>query len=283
MLDHVRHQVDVRVVGHGDVQHAAGPALGLVAHPQDLAVAHVPQGALDVPHLGHAQPHVLHGADRLPEVHGVTDAQLVLGHHKDAGEVVLHQGLRAEGQGHTGDARRGDHRGDVEAQFRDDHEDRDGPHDDGGHRSQHRTDGAGPQRLPLRGHPGVLHPAGLAVVEALDDPGLRAARDAAGDLADQQAHHGGDHHGPDQHQEHAEGFVEPEFEVVHRLQRIRSPWVCAWRGRGGSWGSGVVGRQAGPADPTQTRGGSDAQSQSLTLNTTYSATPTSTMSTSAMG
>src|SRR3546814_3201106 len=56
---------DVGAVREGQVDDRDGEALALVAHAQDLAVAHVPDGAVDVPQRGDAQPDRLDDAARL--------------------------------------------------------------------------------------------------------------------------------------------------------------------------------------------------------------------------
>ena len=98
------------VVADVDVEHGAGPVLALVADPQDLAVADVPDGAVDVADAGHAQADVLDGADRLAEVDLVAHAVLVLDHHHHAGEEVLDEVLGAEADGQTEDTGAGQDR-----------------------------------------------------------------------------------------------------------------------------------------------------------------------------
>src|SRR5699024_12089402 len=100
----------------GDLEHGTGPALGEVAHAQDLTVAHMPQRAREIADLSAAQSDVLDLTDGLAEVDGVTDAVLVVDDDEEAGEVVADELLGAEGDGHTGDGGRGKDRGDVEVE-----------------------------------------------------------------------------------------------------------------------------------------------------------------------
>ena len=89
--DEPLHLLHIGVVGHGEVDDDAGPALRHVADPQDLAVADVPDGAVDVAQPGDAQADRLDGPDGLPEVDLVADAVLVLEDHEDAGQEVRDQ------------------------------------------------------------------------------------------------------------------------------------------------------------------------------------------------
>src|SRR3712207_7221042 len=61
----------------------------LVADPQDLAVAGVPDHAVDVAQPGDPQADGLDGAAGFPEVDDVTDAVLVLQDDPDPGAEVL--------------------------------------------------------------------------------------------------------------------------------------------------------------------------------------------------
>ena len=101
LLQDATHPGDVLAVGERHVEHRPRPVLALVADPQDLAVADVPDGAVDVAEPGDAQADRLDGAAGLAEVDGVADAELVLEDHEDAGEEVLDEVLGAEAQGHT--------------------------------------------------------------------------------------------------------------------------------------------------------------------------------------
>ena len=107
---------EVLVERDRDVEHGARPVLALVADPQDLAVADVPDRALDVAEPGDPQAHRLDGAAGLAEVDRVTDAVLVLEDHEDAGQEVLDQALRAEAQRDADDAGAGEQRADGVAE-----------------------------------------------------------------------------------------------------------------------------------------------------------------------
>ena len=93
-----------------DVEHDLREALALVADAHDLAVAHVPDRAVDVAQPGRAQPDRLDRAARLLEVDDVADAVLVLEHHEHAGQEVLDDVLRAEAERDADDRRAGDER-----------------------------------------------------------------------------------------------------------------------------------------------------------------------------
>ena len=92
-------RVDVLAVGDADVQHRARPALRPVADAQHLAVADVPDGAVDVADPGHAQADGLDDARGVAEVDHVADAVLVLDEHEETGDDVADQRLRAETDG----------------------------------------------------------------------------------------------------------------------------------------------------------------------------------------
>ena len=86
-----------------------------VADADDLAVADVPDGAVDVAHPGDPEADGLDGADGLAEVDLVADAVLVLEDHEDAGQEVADQALGAEAERDADDAGAGDDRADVDA------------------------------------------------------------------------------------------------------------------------------------------------------------------------
>ena len=86
LLEELLHPVEVGLVGDRDVEHRAGPVLALVADAEDLAVADVPDRAVDVPESGDAQADRLDGAGGLAEVDRVADAVLVLEDHEDAAD-----------------------------------------------------------------------------------------------------------------------------------------------------------------------------------------------------
>ena len=101
----------------GQVHHRDGEALALVAHAQDLAVAHVPDGAVDVAQRRDAQPDGLDRAAGLADVDDVADPVLVLQQHEHAGQEVVHEVLRAEADRDADDARRGQDRRQVDAEL----------------------------------------------------------------------------------------------------------------------------------------------------------------------
>ena len=106
VLEHLLDPVRSSVERDRDVEHGARPVLAHVADPEDLAVADVPDGAVDVAEPGDAQADRLDGAAGLAEVDDVADAVLVLEDHEDAGQEVLDQALRAEAERDADDRRR---------------------------------------------------------------------------------------------------------------------------------------------------------------------------------
>src|SRR5215218_1707389 len=140
--------VEVGGVGDLDVDQGPGPALGAVADPADLAVGDVPEGAVDVPQPGGAQPNALDGAGGRAGVDHVADPVLVLHQHEDPGDEVADQVLGAEADGHAHDPGPGDQRSQVEADGAQGHQPGQGPDAEGGHALEQ-----GPDRL------GALHPA----------------------------------------------------------------------------------------------------------------------------
>ena len=87
---------EVGVGRHADVDDGARPPLRHVADPGHLTVAHVPQRAVDVAHLGDTHTHVFDHTARETEIHHIADADLVLGHEEHAVEHVLDDVLGAE-------------------------------------------------------------------------------------------------------------------------------------------------------------------------------------------
>src|SRR5699024_8193506 len=131
------------------LEHGTGPTLGEIAHAQDLTVAHMPQCAREIADLSAAQTDVLDFADSLAEVDGVTDAVLVLDDDEVSGEVVADELLSAEGDGHTGDAGRGQDRGDIEVERVEDHELGDDADEYRGKRRLHPPHGSRSLRPPF--------------------------------------------------------------------------------------------------------------------------------------
>ena len=84
--------------GHGEVDDDARPAHRHVADAQDLAVAHVPERAVDVADVGDADADVLDDAGGGAEVDDVADAELVLRDDEEAVQHVLDDVLRAEAE-----------------------------------------------------------------------------------------------------------------------------------------------------------------------------------------
>src|SRR6266496_5015525 len=105
---------------HRDVDDHRRPALALVANPDDLAVADVPDDALPVADRGDPQADRLDRAAGRAEVHHVADPVLVLQQHEQPGDEVLDEVLGPEADGEPGDARAGQHRRQVDAQLRQD-------------------------------------------------------------------------------------------------------------------------------------------------------------------
>lgn len=119
-------------VRHGDLQAGHGELVGGVAHAQDLAVADVPQDAVDVTHGGQPQGEFFDGAgDAGGQVDLIADAKLVFQEHADAGQEVLDQGLGAKTEGDADDACGGDQGSNIHADGLEDVEDAEGPDDDG--------------------------------------------------------------------------------------------------------------------------------------------------------
>ena len=164
--------VEVLVVGDGDVDDGVGAALGLVADPDDLAVADVPRHAVDVPQSGHPQGDLLDRADRLARVDDVTDAVLVLEDHEDAGEEVLDEALRAEAEGDAADARRGEERPEGDADERHESEDGDAVDDERDDGAQQRPEGRHPLDVALLARSGGVRQHPLSPVRLLTSLGL---------------------------------------------------------------------------------------------------------------
>ena len=194
-----------------------------VRDPHHLAVADVPDHAGLVAQPRDPQGDLLDGADHGPEVDHVADAELVLEDHEDAVEVVLHQGLRAEGQGHADDAGAGQQRGDVDVERREDHGGRDRPHADRDHAAQQLADGLRALLAPLgeqdRRELGGVRRA-LVAVDAVAPRGRGHPRDHPPDHPVQQhLHDQGDDH--DDRDLHERGVVEPQREVLLRREHAR--------------------------------------------------------------
>ena len=142
--------VDVRAVGDRDLEERHTEVLAVVAHAQDVAVAAVPQGSVQVAQRGDPQTHVLDGALGLAQVDPVAHAVLVLEEHEDPREEVTHQRLGAEAERHAHDPGRGDERRHVHPDYRQrlqDHPDED---DEGHQRLEHRPDRGHALGSPLR-------------------------------------------------------------------------------------------------------------------------------------
>ena len=156
LAQHRPHPRDVLPVGDRHVEHRAGPVLALVAHPEDLAVADVPDRPVDVAQPGDAEADGLDGAAGRAQVDDVAHAQLVLEDHEGAGQEVLDEVLGAEAQGDADDPCAGDDRPDVVVQL--------GQH----HRDDDRHDDAGDHALEQVAHAArSLHPAAARAVAVL--------------------------------------------------------------------------------------------------------------------
>ena len=94
----VLHDLHVGGVRHREVDDHSRPALRLVADPQDLAVAHEPEGAIQITNLGDADADLLDDTGRRSEIDDVTDAELILDHHEQTVENVFDDVLRPEAQ-----------------------------------------------------------------------------------------------------------------------------------------------------------------------------------------
>jgi hypothetical protein len=115
--------VEVGAVGDLDVQQRARPVLAHVAHAADVAVGHVPDGAVDAAQPRGAQADGLDGAGRGGvEVDDVADAELVLDEDEDARQEVLDQRLGAEAQRDADDAGAGQQGRQVDAELAEDHQ-----------------------------------------------------------------------------------------------------------------------------------------------------------------
>ncbi len=95
------HFFDIGVVGDGEVDDHARPALRDVADPEHFSVADKPQDAVDVAHLGDPDPDRLDDAGRQLQVDDVADAELILHDHEQSVEDVLDDVLRAEPESRT--------------------------------------------------------------------------------------------------------------------------------------------------------------------------------------
>src|SRR6185503_21293418 len=91
-----------------------GRGLRQVAHSHDVAVRHVPDATLTVANAGAAQCDALDHSTRVVEIDLVTDAELVVDEHEEAGDDIAHHRLRTERQRATDDGGGGDERSDVD-------------------------------------------------------------------------------------------------------------------------------------------------------------------------
>src|SRR5687767_3887941 len=89
-------------------------ALRAVAHPEDFAVAEVPDGSVFIPDPRDPQADGLHHAHHFTGLDDVADAVLVLDGDEDAGQEVTDQLLGTETDGDTEDAHAGQQRRDVD-------------------------------------------------------------------------------------------------------------------------------------------------------------------------
>ncbi len=173
------HLVEVGLVADRDVEDGACPVLALVADPQHLAVADVPNGAVDIAQPGHAQADRLDDAGGLAEVDDVTDAVLVLEDHEDAGEEVLDEVLGAEAEGDADDAGAGDDRCDVDAQLGQHHDDDDRQDQAGRDALEQRSHGLGALLAALVCCPGAGQHRKSPALRVGDDAGQAALAGAS--------------------------------------------------------------------------------------------------------
>ena len=83
----------------------------MVGHLENLTVAHVPEGAIDIADRGDAQGDGLDIAkDAIAQINHVTNAVLVLNEHEDARKEVLHQRLCTKAEGNADDTGGGNKR-----------------------------------------------------------------------------------------------------------------------------------------------------------------------------
>ena len=94
--------------GHADIHHGAGPAAGLVAHDLDLAVGDDVHDAVDVAQHHHPQRHLLDRAALAAGLDHVAQPELVLEEDEEAGDDVLDQALRPEGDREAEDSGAGE-------------------------------------------------------------------------------------------------------------------------------------------------------------------------------
>src|SRR5699024_7813134 len=121
LLDDLGDQLVVRIRVDVEDDHGGREAPRVVAHADDLAVAHGPQHPVDAAHLGGAQVDRLDGALGVLEVHPVAHGDDVLEQHHDTGDDVLDDGLRADAGRQADHAEAGDDRGDVHVELGEDH------------------------------------------------------------------------------------------------------------------------------------------------------------------
>ena len=206
----VRHDLadpgQVLVVGHREVDHRPGPALGFVADPVDGPVADVPDHAVHVAQPGDPEADRLDRPGGVARVDDVAHPVLVLEQHEDPGQEVTHQALRAEPDGDAEHTRAGQHRGQVQPEVTGDGHRRDAEDEHRRRVAQDRPEGLGPLPPPLA-HQHVRR-VGLPVGSRLRRP--------AGDLVDQPVGRDPDEHRDQQHeqdpQHHADRLGQPHLD-----------------------------------------------------------------------
>lgn len=118
---------------NGDVHERATPPLRGISERENLAVANKPQRPVKRAHLRDADPDFLDSARDLLDGDDVADAELILKHHEDAVQDILHDVLSAEREPRRDDTRRGEHRAEIDlqaAEDQDQRDDRNGPRND---------------------------------------------------------------------------------------------------------------------------------------------------------
>src|SRR5690606_24498389 len=125
--------VGVFAVRHAHVEDVERELAGHVRHRRDRAVGKDVDGAVEAAQDGRAQIDLLDESTRSVDDDHVAHAQLVLHEHEESADDVAHEVLRAEAHGQADDARAGQNRRHVEADFAQDHDERDRPdgHADG--------------------------------------------------------------------------------------------------------------------------------------------------------
>src|SRR5690606_24320363 len=92
-LLHLRH---IGLRWNAEVDDHAGPALRHVADAHDLAIAHVPERAVDVADLGDSNAHVFDDTACKAGIDDISDADLIFGHDEQTVQNILDDVLSTE-------------------------------------------------------------------------------------------------------------------------------------------------------------------------------------------